>query len=308
MSAAERAPIGRSWPAVTYEVGGEKVREYAEVVGEAWAAGRRPPGRSGAGAPPLVAPAMFCVVYLAPAIAPAIFDPELGIDHARFVHGAQRFEWGEPVRAGDLITTSCRLVDAYAREAGDFYELESVSVNQRGSETVRASYTGIVRAPRRGSSPAPAQEEGEPPAEDGPAGPESEPGRGVWQLPPGDPIPSLRVLPDRYLPYRYAGASGDFTPIHIDPELARAVGFPGVILHGLYTMAVLARAHTAPFGDDPATLRALGGQFRAPAFPEREIVVAGTVTARTERGLEVASTAEQDGRPLIRDGTATLAG
>ena len=61
----------------------------------------------------------------------------------------------------------------------------------------------------------------------------------------GDQLPELRVTPDKYLPHRYAGASGDFNPIHIDPEFAKNVGLPGTILHGLYSMSQVARAQTA---------------------------------------------------------------
>src|SRR5919106_2622982 len=92
----------------------------------------------------------------------------------------------------------------------------------------------------------------------------------------GEALPELRVTPDKYLPHRYAGASGDFNPIHIDPEFAKAVGLPGNILHGLYSMAQVARAHTDAAGD-PRALRRLAVQFRGMAAPEEEIVVTATV-------------------------------
>src|ERR1700760_2584355 len=93
----------------------------------------------------------------------------------------------------------------------------------------------------------------------------------------GDQIPELKVTPDKYLPHRYAGASGDYNPIHIDPEFARAVGLPGNILHGLYAMAQVARAMTAAAGGDPRRLKRLSVQFRGMGFPEQEITVSGTV-------------------------------
>src|SRR5215203_2422284 len=93
----------------------------------------------------------------------------------------------------------------------------------------------------------------------------------------GDPIPELRVTPDKYLPHRYAGASGDFNPIHIDPEFAKAVGLPNTILHGLYMMGLVARANTEGAGGDPAALKRLSVQFRGMGAPETEIVVSGTV-------------------------------
>ena len=92
----------------------------------------------------------------------------------------------------------------------------------------------------------------------------------------GSKIPEVRVTPDKYLTARYAGASGDFNPIHIDEEFARAVGLPGKILHGLYTMALVARAQTEAAGG-PAALRRLKVQFRGMGVPEAELSVTGEV-------------------------------
>ena len=118
-------------------------------------------------------------------------------------------------------------------------------------------------------------------------------------------IPELRVTPDKYLTYRYAGASGDFNPIHIDEEFAKAVGLPGRILHGLYTMAQVARAQTEAAGG-PESLRRLSVQFRGMGYPEQEIVVRSTV--REERGgtAIVETTAEQDGKAIIRNAEAEV--
>jgi len=96
----------------------------------------------------------------------------------------------------------------------------------------------------------------------------------------GEAIPELRITPDKYLPHRYAGASGDFNPIHIDNDFATAVGLPRNILHGLWTMAQVARAQTEAAGGDPRSLRRLSVQFRGMGVPEEEIVVSGTVTSR----------------------------
>src|SRR6185295_15453488 len=93
---------------------------------------------------------------------------------------------------------------------------------------------------------------------------------------PGAQIPELRVTPDRYVTVRYAGASGDFNPIHIDEEFAKQVGLPGRILHGLWTMAQVARAQTEAAGG-PEKLRRLSVQFRGMGIPEQELVVTSTV-------------------------------
>jgi acyl dehydratase len=89
----------------------------------------------------------------------------------------------------------------------------------------------------------------------------------------GDQIEELKVTPDKYLPHRYAGASGDFNPIHIDPEFAKQVGLPSNILHGLWMMAQVARANTQAAGGDPRKLKRLSVQIRGMGFPEQELVV-----------------------------------
>ncbi len=118
-------------------------------------------------------------------------------------------------------------------------------------------------------------------------------------------IPELRVTPDKYLTVRYAGASGDFNPIHIDEEFARAVGLPGRILHGLYTMAQVARAQTEA-GGGPAALERLAVQFRGMGLPEQEIVVRSTVAEEAGGRVRVEAVAEQDGRQIIRNAEADL--
>jgi acyl dehydratase len=121
---------------------------------------------------------------------------------------------------------------------------------------------------------------------------------------PGDSI-ELKVTPDRYITVRYAGASGDFNPIHIDEEFAKQVGLPGRILHGLWTMAQVARAHTEAAGG-PEKLERLSVQFRGMGRMEEEIVVSGTVREAAEGKVTVDSEAEQAGKRVIRNGVAEL--
>jgi acyl dehydratase len=121
----------------------------------------------------------------------------------------------------------------------------------------------------------------------------------------GEQIPELRVTPDKYLTVRYAGASGDFNPIHIDEEFARAVGLPGRILHGLWTMAQVARAHTDAAGD-PASLKRLSVQFRGMGVPEHEVIVTGVVRESDDGRVLVDTVAEQDGKQIIRNAEAEL--
>jgi acyl dehydratase len=118
-------------------------------------------------------------------------------------------------------------------------------------------------------------------------------------------IPELRVTPDRYLTVRYAGASGDFNPIHIDEEFARSVGLPGRILHGLWTMAQVARAQTEAAGD-PAALRRLSVQFRGMGVPEQEVVVTSTVREIDDGIATVDAEAAQGDTRIVRRGVAEV--
>ena len=121
----------------------------------------------------------------------------------------------------------------------------------------------------------------------------------------GDPLPELRVTPDKYLPYRYAGASGDFNPIHVDDEFARSVGLPGRILHGLWTMAQVARAQTEAAGG-PDRLKRLSVQFRGMGVPEQELVVTSTVREVRDGVAIVDTEARQGDTRVVRRGEAEI--
>lgn len=122
----------------------------------------------------------------------------------------------------------------------------------------------------------------------------------------GAELPELSVTPDRYLTIRYAGASGDFNPIHLDDEFAQSVGLPGRIVHGLWTMAQVARALTDA-GGGPRSLKRLSVDFRGTGLLEREIVIRGAVREVLADGrVLVAAQALQEGKRLIRSAEAEL--
>jgi alpha-beta hydrolase superfamily lysophospholipase/acyl dehydratase len=122
---------------------------------------------------------------------------------------------------------------------------------------------------------------------------------------PGQPIPELRLTPDKYVTVRYAGASGDFNPIHVDDEFARSVGLPGKILHGLWSMAQVARA-VRQAGEPEHRLRRLSVQFRDMAVPEAEIVVRGAIRVERDGVTLIDAEMEQNGRRIIRNAEAEL--
>jgi acyl dehydratase len=137
--------VGKEWPGTTYQVGREKIKEYASAlgidnpvhfdVGDAHRAGFRD----------VVAPPMFAVVYSSPAIAPAILDPEVELNFAAMVHGGQEFEWDEPACSGDEITTTAKCLSIEEKDGKGFYVFETNSVNQDGAQVARGTWTLIVR-------------------------------------------------------------------------------------------------------------------------------------------------------------------
>jgi acyl dehydratase len=136
---------GKTYEPKTYAVGREKVREYANAVGETNPVHLDVEAARAAGYDDVVAPPMFAVVYSAPAMAPAVLDPEIGMNLAMMVHGGQEFEWGRPVVAGDEITTTASVKDISERDGKGFYVFETVSTNQHGDTVATGTWTNIVR-------------------------------------------------------------------------------------------------------------------------------------------------------------------
>jgi acyl dehydratase len=137
--------IGKQYEPTTYAVGREKIREYASAVGETNPLHFDVEAARAAGYDDVVAPPMFAVVYGARSVAPALFDPEVGIDFARMLHAGQEFVWGPPVVAGDEITTTAAVRDVSERGGMNFFVFESVSQNQQGETVCTGTWTQIVR-------------------------------------------------------------------------------------------------------------------------------------------------------------------
>ena len=137
--------VGKEWPAATYQASRAKIAEYANVIGAENPVHFDKDAALAAGFREVVAPPMFCVVYSAPAMGPAILDPEVGINLMMMVHGGQEFVWGPPVVAGDEITTTATVKDVYEKDGKGFYVFESASDNQRGERVCTGTWTNIVR-------------------------------------------------------------------------------------------------------------------------------------------------------------------
>jgi acyl dehydratase len=137
--------VGKRYDPVVYAVGREKIREYSAAVGETNPVHHDPEAAREAGYADVVAPPMFAVVYSAPAVGPAVLDPEVGINLMLMVHGGQEFVWGPPVVAGDEITTTTSVKEIYEKDGRGYYVFESESTNQRGETVCTGTWTNIVR-------------------------------------------------------------------------------------------------------------------------------------------------------------------
>ena len=137
--------VGKEWGATTYQVGREKIKEYANVLGIENPVHFDVGAAREAGFRDVVAPPMFCVVYALPAMAPAILDPEVGMNFATMVHGGQEFEWGDVVCSGDEIVTTAKCVSIEEKLGNGFYVFETNSVNGAGAQVVHGTWTNIVR-------------------------------------------------------------------------------------------------------------------------------------------------------------------
>lgn len=137
--------VGKKYPAHEYEVGREKIREYAYAVGDENPVYLDEGAARAAGFDRIVAPPMFAVVYCAGAVGPVMLDPELGINLMLLVHGEQEFQWGKIVQAGDLITTTAWLDQAYEKAGMDFVVIKSESKNQHDEHVCTGVWTDIVR-------------------------------------------------------------------------------------------------------------------------------------------------------------------
>ena len=142
--ALDTALQGKTYDAVTFDVDADRIRQYADAVHEDNPVHHDAEAAKAAGFRDVVAPPMFAVVYSAPAMGPPIFEV-IGEALPRMVHGGQEFVWGEPVCAGDTISTEASVKEIYEKDGKGFYVVESLSKNQDGAEVVRATWTNIVR-------------------------------------------------------------------------------------------------------------------------------------------------------------------
>ena len=276
--------IGRKYPPLTSTVTLEALQKYARAYNDD---NRRYFDPSAAGG--IVAPPMYGVVVAWMSVVGAVGDPALGADLLRLLHAEQDMEFIAPLRPGDEITTVARVASIEARPGGEAMTLELDSRNRAGDPVLHTLFGILIRAARRDRSAAGRAER--------PASPS------------GDPILSVEQTIDRDQTFRYAEASGDLNPIHVDENVAKMAGLPGIVVHGLCTMAFTSKVVIDGLcAGDPVRLKRLRVQFSRPVLPGQSITT--RVWAAGEHGGHTAyafETYNPEGMAVIRGGIAEIA-
>jgi acyl dehydratase len=275
--AVDSSLAGRTFaPTAAYVVSAERIAEFAVATGCAYDGG--------------AAPATFPIVVAFRAMTDLLDDPSVGISLHRVVHGEQRFSYTRPVVAEDVLTATLTVEGVRSIGGADIITTRSEITDESGDHVVTARATLVHRAEAPETAPdRPAARPSEPGPERSTAGSTS------WEA--GAKLPVRDYAVTRSDLIRYAGASGDFNPIHWSDRVARSVGLPGVIAHGMFTMALAARA-LDDWAGSPGRVRELGAKFTNPVVvPDDDagatVTVTGTVSdlddGRASVSLEVTS-------------------
>lgn len=277
-----QACIGKSYPAEEAAVTLEAITKYARACDEQnplYLDEHRPGG--------VMAPPMFGMVPIWQSIVKVVTDPEVGADLLRLVHSEHEMEFIAPIRPGDVITSTAAIRSISAGLTGETMAIGIAARNQRGENVLNTIFTAFIRSVSGGRS------------EGGPVEPEPE---------RGDPVATVSQTIAADQTFRYAEASGDVNPIHLDANIAKMAGLPGIIVHGLCTMAFCARAVIDSVGaGDPRRLRRLRVRFVRPVLPRQTITTRIWPAARSpQRNTFEFETVNQNGRAAVRGGLAEI--
>ena len=283
--ALNKALVGKEYPPQEYIITAEESKKYAFGYNEDLALftdESRPEG--------ILAPPMFAVKYAGTSIVNAFFDSEFNVNFSRLVHGEQEIEWLGPVKPGDTITTVLKIGSVEEKSSGELFTTESNSKNQNGETVVRMISTFFIRGEKTGG----AQKK---PAEEAP--------------PERDYAFTQDMKVKENQTYIYAEGSGDHNPIHVDPEFAKKVGLPGIILQGLCSMAFCFKAvQDGGCDKDPLRIRRMRVRFAKPVLPLDTITTRAWVQEDTEGGVVVLGfdAVNQRGDVVIKNGMAEVKG
>jgi acyl dehydratase len=268
---------GKKYTESSYDVTAEAIEKYARATNDDNARYFNSD---------VVASPIFVVVPAFASFMEAAMDPELGADMLRLVHSAEEHILHQPLRPGDTLTVTPVLESVDTGENGESFTVAASEVNQHGDLVGVVRGTMFIRGTggRRAAAGAAA----------------AAPGATTYEE-------TTKVDDDQT--YRYADASGDHNPIHVDPDTARAAGLPGIILHGMCTMAIATKAAVnGPAAGDPTRITRVAVRFSRPVLPGWELTTRlwrdSDLDASTRFGFE---TVNSSGKTVIRDGWVDIA-
>lgn len=280
-----RTLLGKQYPPQDYGVTAEATTKYARAYNEdnPWFFDLDRPGG-------IIAPPMFGVVMSWPSVITVVTDGELSVDFLRLLHGEQDISFYRPVAPGDIITSTARIAAIEEKTTGETLAVEVQCVNQRQELVQRLLFSFFIRGRQR------RQKRPEPPLEE--------------EAATGEPLLRVQQAIDADQTYRYAQASGDYNPIHVDANVAKIAGQPGIIVHGLCTMAFTAKVMIDHLcNGDPRRLARLCVRFTRPVFPEQTITTAVWSKPDCEgRRVYAYETYGPEGKAVIEDGIVEILG
>jgi acyl dehydratase len=279
--ALNKSLVGKQYPPQQYKITAEEAKKYAYGYNETCPLFLDEAREGG-----IIAPPMFGVKYAGAPFAQAFFDPDLNVDFPRLVHGEHSMTFHAPVRPGDLITSVGTIASIEEKSTGEIFVVDVHARNQLDQAVLDMSGTFFIRGARSGS--------------DKKKGAEEHPVRAY------DFTQTMKVEEDQT--YRYAEGSGDYNPIHVNPEFARSVGLPGIILQGLCTMAFCFKAiQDECCGGDPLRIKRLKVRFAKPILPLDTVTTRGWVE-QAHGGVTILAVeaVNQRGEVVLRDGRAEI--
>jgi acyl dehydratase len=267
--------LGTRYDPRTASIDGASARAYAAATNDA-----NPAYLSGQLAPPV-----FAVVPTWDAMMVALHDVVPAEDQVAMLHAEQDMHFFQPLVPGRRLVTYAEAYGIRSGRMGTRFTMRVASADEAGEPVVEQFATMLIRGIEAGDD-----------------GGEAPPPHAFPAEAKAAKLASVTSTVDLDQALRYAEASGDRNPIHVDDDAARAVGLPGAILHGMCTMALCARDIVDELaGGDPTRLRRLAVRFYRPVFPGNDLV-----TTMYDAGAAIAFEVASAGKVVVRDGLAEV--
>ena len=272
---------GKDYGTTTYEVTEEAIEKYARATNDL--------NERYIGGDDVVATPVFPVVPSFQAFMGASMDPELQADVLRLVHGMEEHILHKPIRPGDTLTVTPVIESIEQKDSGETFTVKGTHTNQDGDVVAEVRGTMFIRGSGGGGKKS---------------------GGSATEEAPREIVYEETTKVDEDQTHRYAEASGDHNPIHLDESVAKMAGLPGIINHGMCTMAIATKcAVDGLAGGDPTRVKRVAVRFSKPVLPGQELTTrfwklndSGDVTTY---GFE---TYNPDGAAVIKNGEVDVTG